>query len=676
MKIRDFFSTLNFSISILNDRNNEDVRNFEDNFDDIMRNSIEYIRRLAEDNAEALSDEYDIDDLVLDDYDYISNETFQNTDIHPIAMKYVASKYLNSHRDIIPDLEREIEERGLVFCEEESYTDDFHENLLTALLSLKHDYKENYGTLLEELPEEVSSILRVGTDPGEKDAAFRTLHNKFGSATMAPYALRRNVMMMGYYSLYGLQGLDDKTAPQSTLKIKNAFHIKDYIQSYVDRLEPVFKNEIVNSILSIVYQLDRFGEIYEKIESHNDRMNRYGLPGLGYQSDEKEIYPNLPRFEQLMTEELLMKQNVEDLLILNVFYNNRFAKVMNEYALSLFVIGNLDRTQRYVDGEELTVSRLSKSTLNVLITKYQTLILPVKQYFIEEQSKISSNPYVFIEDATELELDSSSEESRTKKRIELNPNAFVKRMTKAWRNDYRDYYNSRLPGITHNLEDDLLFTNILYNPIFLSYNFKYDSVKAAYAYLNYLSNEEPDRSLNYGVVLDKDNLNNGVNVLLAFDGNLDSTVKAHVKKQAFEDFLVAQTGSLDARVFVGFDDFFIAGEFATSQLVAPQCRQREKFIKGLRNGSAVKENPSARITPVNEKFLNHLEYNVNKTKFMPAHKVVMTTRNRKGKLVQDSVQPVIKCNMKTMKRYIRNYEGEFIDENEFYSQKDSQEIEV
>ena len=99
----------------------------------------------------------------------------------------------------------------------------------------------------------------------------------------------------------------------------------------------------------------------------------------------------------------------------------------------------------------------------------------------------------------------------------------------------------------------------------------------------------------------------------------------------FEDFLLAQTGSLDARVFVGFEDFFIAGEFATSQLIAPQCKQREKFIKGLRNGSASRENPSARITPINEKFLHHLEYNVNKTKFMPAHKILMTKRNKKAK---------------------------------------------
>lgn len=675
MKIRDFFSVLNFSISILNDRRNEDVRNFEDNFDEIMRNSIEYIRRLVDDNRDALSEDYDVEDLILDDYDYISNETFQNTDIHAISMKYVASKYLNSHRDIIPELEKEIEERGLVFREEESYTDDFHENLLTALLSLKHDYEENYGTLLEEIPEEVAGILRVGTEPGENDAAFKRLYNKFGNATMVPYNIRRNVMMMGYYSLYGLQGIDAKTAPQSSLKIKNAFHMKDYIQTYVERLEPIYKTEIVNSILAIVYQLDRFGEIYEKIEAHNDRMNRFGLPGFGYQSDEKEIYPNLPRFEELMTEDVLMRQNVEDLLILNVFYNNRFAKVMNEYALSLFIIANLDKTQRCIDGEEITKARISQTTLNMLITKYQTLILPVKQYFVEEQSKIQDNPYVFIENATEFELD-STEEVRTKKQIELDPSRFIKKITKAWRNDYRDYYNSRLPGIENSLEDDLAFTNILYNPIFLSYNFKYDSVKSAYAYLNYLSQEEPNRSLNYGIVLENDNLNDGVNVLLAFDGNLDSTVKVHVKQESFRDFLLAQTGSTLSNVFVGFDDFFLAGEFVTTQLIAPQCKQRERFAKGLRNGSASKENPSARVTPVNEKFLNHLEYNINKTKFMPAHKIVMEKRNKKGKLIQESVQPIIKYDMETMKKYFRNYDGELIEEGEFFAKDNSKEIEV
>lgn len=675
MKIRDFFSTLNFSVSILNDRNNEDVRNFEDNFDDIMRSSIEYIRNLAEDNADALSEDYDINDLVLDDYDYISDETFQNADIYAISMKYIASKYLNSHRYLIPELEREIEERGLEFREEESYTDDFHENLVTALLALKHDYEENYGTLLDEIPEEVASILRVGSEQSEREEAFKRLYNQYGNASMVPYNVRRNVMMMGYYSLFGLQGVDQKNGTQSSLRIKSAFHMKDYIQTYVERLEPVYKTEIVNSILSMVYQLDRFGEIYEKIEVHNDRMRRYGLPGLGYQSDEKEIYPKLPRFEQLMTEDNLMKQNIDDLLTLNAFYNNRFAKIMNEYALALFVIGNLDITQRCVDGEEITKSRLTQDKLNMLVTKYQTLILPIKSYFAEEQSKIQDNPYVFVEDATEFEV-SSEEDQRVKKQIEIDPSSFIKKVTKAWRNDYRDYYNSRLPDVENDLENDLAFVNILYNPIFLSYRFKHDSIKAAYAYLDFLSKEDPNRSLNYGIVLGNYNDNRKNNILLAFDGLLDSTVRLHTDKEEFRDFLVAQTGSADIRMFIGFEDFYFGGEYISSQLVAPQCKEHEKFLKGVKNGSIPKEFPSVRVTPINEKFLEHAEYNMNKTRFMPSHKITMTKRNKKGKLVQEAVQPVMKYNMDTLKKYIQREDGEFVEEAIFNSANDFRDLEV
>lgn len=672
MKIRDFFSTLNFSISILNDRNNEDVRNFEDNFDDIMRSSIEYIRNLAEDNRDSLSDDYDINDLVLDDYDYISEETFKNTDIYPISMKYIASKYLNSHRYLIPELEKEIEERGLVFREDESYTDDFHENLVTALLAVKHDYIENYGTLLEDIPEEIASVLRVGEEQNEKETAFKRLYSQYGNASMVPYNVRRNVMTMGYYSLFGIQGLDSKSGTPNSLKIKNSFHIKDYIQSYVERLEPVYKSEIVNSIFASVYQLDRFGEIYEKIEAHNDRMRRYGLPGLGYQSDEKEIYPKLPRFEQLMTEENLMKQNIDDLLTLNAFYNNRFAKVMNEYALALFVIGNLNTTQRCVDGEEITKSKITQGKLNMLVTKYQTLILPIKQYYAEEQSRIQDNPYDFIESTAKFE--SNSEDNvNFKKSVELNSGSFIKRVSKIWRNNYKDYYNQRLPDVENNLEDDLAFVNVLYNPIFLSYRFKQDSIKSAYAYLDFLSKEEPNKSLNYGIVLEnyKDGRKN--NILLAFDGLLDSTVRLHTNKEEFRDFLVAQTGSSDIRMFVGFEDFYFGGEYISSQLVAPQSKEHEKFLKGVKNGSISKEFPSVRVTPINEKFLEHVEYNMNKSKFMSSHKIVMAKKNKKGKLVQEEVQPVMKFNMDTSKKYIQKDDGEFVEERKFNLENDVRE---
>ena len=41
----------------------------------------------------------------------------------------------------------EIRERGLQYSEKESYTDDFHENLLIALLAVQNDYEQYFENM-------------------------------------------------------------------------------------------------------------------------------------------------------------------------------------------------------------------------------------------------------------------------------------------------------------------------------------------------------------------------------------------------------------------------------------------------------------------------------------------------------------------------------------------------
>ena len=133
MKLRSFLETLSFAISIINEETFEDNRSFESNFDDIMQHASDYIRRIvAEDNAIRAEDGLpprDLSEIILEDYDNVVNETYQNSDISLISMKYIAVRYLSRHKDEIPALEAEIEERGLTFSEEENYTDNFHDNL-------------------------------------------------------------------------------------------------------------------------------------------------------------------------------------------------------------------------------------------------------------------------------------------------------------------------------------------------------------------------------------------------------------------------------------------------------------------------------------------------------------------------------------------------------------------
>lgn len=175
MRIIDFKSTLSFAIKTLNEDRADDNLNFERNFDSTMQNAAAYIKKLIEAKNEGDNiTESELNEIILDDYNRIVDETYQNTDISIITMKYIAVKYLSAHRNEIPELLKEIDERGLVYSESESYTDDFHENLLLALLAVQDDYRQYSENMSETNPEFLEEIETLVKENG-KVAGFKKI---------------------------------------------------------------------------------------------------------------------------------------------------------------------------------------------------------------------------------------------------------------------------------------------------------------------------------------------------------------------------------------------------------------------------------------------------------------------------------------------------------------------
>ena len=657
MRIRDFYSTLDFSISILNGKRNEDLRSFETNFDTIMRRSSYYITKLLNDRQDELAEDFDEYDLILDDYDGIVDEIYQNTNIPVVSMKYIATKYLCNHRELIPELEAEIKERGLSLQDEEAYGDDFHENLLTATMAMQIQY-ENDVDGLEEIPfDDIQVVLADLKEDGNEAEAFKKIYDKYGNMTMLPFHLRRQLIGNMYYCIFGIKGSDDRKNPEIA-KIKNKLHLREYSRSYLEQVESIYRNEIEEAILTMVYQLDRFGEISEKIDIHNAKMRRVGLPGLGYQFDETGSTKDLPRVETLMTKEKLGTLGIDSLLRLNSFYNNRCAKIISEYAMSLFVIGELDAIGNILDGEDITKQNVGEETLSNLLIKYQTLILPIKSFYADAQSEVDANPYDF----SGVLVNEDREDILPQKTLYLDEKVLLKELRRVWKKDYQNYFSVKLPDMNNKLEDDASFTNTLYNPVFLSYRFKNMALKAEYAYLHFLSQEQPEKSLNFGIVIDGDEEENDNSILLASDGELNLPNRLHIFKRDFTDFLVAFTGKPLARIYEGFNDFTIGGEYISSQLLLPISKDHEKYLKALKSGKLKAEGDTvSNINPLNEGFIKHIEYCMNSSKFMEAYKAPIQKANKKGKIVTERVQVIKFVDLTDGKRYIQKSDGRIVD---------------
>ena len=665
MRIRNFASTLNFAKATLNEDRVDDNVNFEKNFNSIMKQAAIYIKKLVkrkELDAEHMSED-ELNSLILNDYNRLLDETYQNTDIPLISMKYVAIKYLRQHRNEIPALQEEIKQRGLVYSENEAYTDDFHENLLVAVLALQNDYDEYCENMNRTNPEYLSEIQKLVEENG-KIGAFKKYCDKYSKMKGVPFNSRRQIITYGYLSIFGLEGIDETTVPEgsSVLKYKTNNFIKDYVTGYMERLEAVYRENLEKSILSSFGQLEQFGEIYLGIKKHNDKMKRIGLPGLGYSRPEKETLPSgmvLPKVEDLMNGKNLANQDIDVLLRMNSFYNNRLAKVINDYSMAIFTIENLGLAKQMVQGKTPNKSDFSDETLEQLMLKYKTLILPIKSFYAITQRQIEENPERFDDNLQDVE--SENRDLAGKKQVVLDLDEFIESVKNSWGTEYEGHFNKTLPDVKNNLRQDILLTNVLYNPVFLSYRFKNMALKSEYAYLHYLSQTPNVKSLNFGVVLKRDDDWKRRTVLLASDGGVNLSNRLHTIKREFIDFLVAYTGKPLARIYEGFNDFNVGSEYISSKILLPSAKQHAKYLKDLQRGRLPASDTTSRITRFNQNFIEHVNYCSDNTSFMKRHSIEVEKTDKKGKTMVQYVQPIRYIDLTNGIVYVRQEDGKLVD---------------
>lgn len=675
MKMRSFLSTLNFAKANLIEDKAEDNVNLIKNFDSIMRQASAYIRRVVEENSAGKDiSTSELNEMIVYDYNRIVDDTYQNTDIPTISMKYIAIKYLSTHRNEIPELSREIEKRGMAFSENEAYTDDFHENLLIALLAVQDDYREYCENMKATNPEFLAEIEELVRENG-KVGGFKKYCDKYSKISSLNFNARRQIMVYGYLSIFGLEGLDETavTENSSAMKYKTNNYIKDYISGYLERLEPVYRENLVNSIMSIFNQLDRFGEITESVENHNERMRRIGLPGLGYSCDEPVTLAGnvtLPTIRTLINKESLLGLDIDALLRMNSFYNNRLAKVISDYSMAIFVMDNLNCTNKILEGKSPTRSEIGEETIEELVLKYQTLILPIKSFYTETQREIEEHPNDFYDNVQDI--NSERAELGNKKQVVLDLDGFADDVEKSWKNGYTEYFDKTLPSVDNNLKQDIFLINALYNPVFLSYRFKNMALKSEYAYLYYLSQAQQNKSLNFGVVLKNDSDYAKRTVLLASDGGVNLPNRLHTIKRDFADFLTSYTGQPLARLYEGFKDFVVGGEYVSSKILLPNSKQHTKYLKDLNRGKLLeKGDRTSRVNNLNEKFIEHISYCANSDKFMKSHTVPVNKLDKKGNVVQEHVQPIRYVDLNTGIIYTQNEKGKLVsNDGKVYGETD------
>ena len=251
-------------------------------------------------------------------------------------------------------------------------------------------------------------------------------------------------------------------------------------------------------------------------------------------------------------------------------------------------------------------------------------------------------------------------------KISINIEDFTDYVKSKWRDDYKVFFSSKLPELENDLKEDLIFVNHLYNPVFLSYSYKNAALKSEYAYLYCLSQENPDKPLNFGVVINRDESKDSKKrtILIASDGGLNLPNRLHTPTREFTEFLEAYTGHPLVRVYEGFKDFTVGTEYVSSQLLVPVSKDHEKYLKLLKKGQLPAQGDNiSRITQLNLDFIDHAEFSMQRNNFMKRFCIAIPEVDKKGKVKNVDKQQVEFLDLRSNKIYFQGIDGDLIEKN-------------
>lgn len=395
-----------------------------------------------------------------------------------------------------------------------------------------------------------------------------------------------------------------------------------YLKTSQATLEKDLKSNLKSSVLSLTSALKETGaySTYEKVNHRN--LSFLGLPNFQYWGNPGEsLYVDLQN-----SPGYLNSLNIEDLVVLNSYWLNRYTKELNAYADCLAIIHELSLLPQILDKQTIDVTEIPTETLMAISEKRYCLFPLINNYVIKMQSQIND------ETVDRNLILSSSEDSPF---VQFTYEPLKKLVTEnTFPEEYNQYFGEHLPASPNNPAEDIEYHSKLFNPSIIAYMQKSSYLSAL------IANLDNKNIKNAGVIPEKvsrdgTHLNLSRFIGLGMDANLTFPVRAHLRVDFLRDFLKSYTGSTIVPVYEGIEDFCFPGtnQLASAQLVLPFSLKQQELLK-----RKIKSSKEANKVPQrNKNFVEHLYYLSNPSLTLPDH-LLSTTTNSKGKPKKEFVR--------------------------------------
>ena len=559
---------------------NNDIKYTRSFIQDIL---VPYIKDIQSKNPNVSIEE--LEKILKKNTFKFASTAFESNDSFDYYMQYISSKYLQSHPKEFDEIYNKYKSGELKINKNKINNpakNDFKDYLLRYIASSDNAFEDIYNLckdFVENNPILKSIVDDENLEASEKIKKARIHIKKLVSSEMNRESFMRNT---NYY-VYGLKG---------------------FLSQYEKFLEKELKDILANSISSTVKQLSTLNlfEKYTCIEtSHFEKMNF------------KEFISNRKNLD-ITNPEILRNLPVHDLMILNSFWINRYAKELESYTDGIFAIKTLNLLPKILDNT-FDTSDINRDILKETLTKCRMLKEHAESFINKRQNdyysgKLRKDKYT---------VDPSG------KFITYSFEPFSKDMRCRYLHEYEKTFKKLLPEANNNIENNSVVYCRLISPVANIYDMKSEMLNALISNLR----NNPD-IVNAGIIPDSIS-KNGAQIQLnpdfvgiGIDTKLTFPVREHVKLSVLKDFLVSlQNGNEYIPIYEGIQDFtFPDGKLISAQQILPFTKEQEKLLKKVVASTSGKEN---------EDFILHLNWLRDSSKIPDKYKSTIIDKKGRNK---------------------------------------------
>lgn len=468
-------------------------------------------------------------------------------------MQYISCKYLQSHPKVFDEIYSKYKNGELKIDKNKINNpskNNFKDYLLHYIASADKSFEDTYNLskkIIDNNPILKSIVDDDSLEAPEKIKKARIHINKLVSSKLDRESFMRHV---NYYVL----------------------GFKSFLPQDEKFLAKELKDILAESISSTTKQLSSLNlfQKYTNIEaSHFEKMNF------------KEFISSRKNMD-ITNPEILRNLPIHDLMILNSFWINRYAKELENYAEGAFTVRTLNLLPKILDNT-FDSSDINRDALEETLTKCN-MLKEHAEFFINKRQ----NDYY----SGKLRKDQYTVEPEGKF-ITYSFEPFSRDLRSRYLSEYENTFKKLLPEGNNTIENNSMIYCRLISPVINIYDMKSEMLNALISNLQ----NNPD-IINAGIIPDailedgnKIQLNPNF-VGIGVDTKLTFPVREHIKLSVFKDFLVSlQNGNEYIPIYEGIQDFtFPDGKLISAQQILPFTKEQEKLLKKVVSVTPDKEN--------------------------------------------------------------------------------------